>query len=179
MSEEAQTPSPWDKLDAETDDAWGAFRNYRDQLPPRRLKQCSIMRLEVLSRWYNQYNWHDRVTAYDRHLDKIRRDEREAIIKTDEKERAGRQLALLAGVQDLLDRELEKLLADSNATEAWGLLKVGEWNTLLESKIKLERLIHGESTEKTEVTVDFSKLTIDELRTLRALEKKLHGGENE
>lgn len=163
----------WDRLDTEGDDEWGAFRNYRDMLPPRRIKDASIKSTATLSAWYNRFNWHDRVTAFDRHLDGIRRAEREALIKVDEQVRTARHLGLLSGIEDVLDRELAKLNDDSRGTTAWGLLKVGELNQLVETVIKYKRLIHGETTENVGVKRDLSKLSLDELRQLRDLERKI------
>jgi len=181
MSDEESkvTVDVWDRLPTEDDTQWGAFRNYRDMLPPRRIKDASIKSTATLSAWYNQFNWAARVLAYDQHLDQMRRAEREALIKADARERAARHLSLVHGVQDVLDRELAKLAADSTASEAWGLLKVGEFTALMESAIKLERLVRGETTENVGVKRDLSKLSLDELRTLRDLEKKVAVDEDE
>jgi len=43
----------------------------------------------------------------------------------------------------------------------------------LEYATKIERLASGEATERTEQTYDLSKLSIEELKSLRAIRKKL------
>lgn len=172
-------PLQWERQAGEDEEAWGAFQRYRDQTPPRRVIHAAAKRTELLSRWYNEHAWRERVAAYDVHLDAIRRETREAVLKEDEKSRAARQLGQLKMVQDILDRELAKLWKESTEAVPFGTIKVGELNKLMANAITLERLIRGESTENhAAVSVELDKLTPDELRQLRALRAKM-GGEPE
>jgi hypothetical protein len=164
----------WERQPSEDDEAWKAFQSYRDQTPPRRAHQAAVKRTEMLSRWYNDHAWAERVAAYDRHLDAIRRETREALLKEDERDRAARQLAHIKGMQDIVDLEIAKLSRDARSTEAFGLVKVSELNKLMSNIIQCERLIRGQSTENVGVLdADLENLTPDELRQLSELRKKM------
>jgi hypothetical protein len=166
----------WERQPSEDDEAWKAFQSYRDQTPPRRMIHAAVKRTEKLSHWYNEHAWGERVAAYDRRLDAIRREQREAILKEDEKDRAARQLGQLKAVQDILDLELAKLTRDARASEAFGLVKVSDLNKLLANAITLERLIRGQSTENvSQADIDLDALSPDELRQLRELQQKMKG----
>lgn len=171
MADEIQA---WERQASETDESWTAFQSYRDQTPPRRMHHAAVRRTEMLSTWYNDHQWAERVAAYDRHLDAIRRATREAVLLEDEKDRAARQLGHLKGVQDIIDLELAKLWRDAKATEAFGLVKVSDLNRLLANAITLERLIRGQSTEQVNVDVNLDNLTPEELRQLRDLQRKMN-----
>lgn len=167
---------PWERQADEPEAAYEAFKGYLLQNPPRRLAHASVRHgAAALSRLFNTYAWSERVLAYDRHVERVRREEREALLRQDAKERAAADLALLQGVHDVLSREIAKLVRDSQATEAFGIVKVSDLNKLLGRKIELERLIHGESTENIGVTVDMSKLSIEELKELQRLQAKMAG----
>jgi hypothetical protein len=168
---------PWERQPAEDDEQWRCFQNFRDQVPPRRMAHAGVKRAADLSTWYNDHRWKERAAAYDRHLDEIRREQREAIHKLTEQERATRQLGQLAMVQDIIDLELSKLWADAKRSEAFGLVKVSDLNKLLNSAITLERLVRGQSTENVAVDIDLEKLSVEELRELRELQDKMGRGE--
>jgi len=164
---------PWERQPSEDDESWKAFQSYRDQTPPRRMYHAAVKRTSMVSQWYNNHAWAERAAAYDRHLDALRRQTREAILAETEKDRAARQLGQIKMVQDIIDHELAKLWRDTKATEAFGTVKVNELNKLMANAITLERLIRGQSTENVAVDVDLDNLTPEELRTMRALQQKI------
>jgi len=173
-AQSAELVLAWERQASEDDEAWKAFQSYRDQTPPRRIIHAAVKRTEKLSEWYNAFAWAERVAAYDRHLDALRRQTREAILKETEKERAARQLGQLKMVQDIIDIELAKLWRDAKATEAFGLIKPNDLNKLLANVITLERLVRGQSTENVaHAHVNLDALSPDELRQLRALQQKI------
>jgi hypothetical protein len=167
---------PWERQPSEGEEEWQAFRNYRDQAPPRRIQHVYVRRTADVSKWSADHCWSERVAAYDRHLDEERRTVREAVLKESEKERAARQLGQLKSVQDIIDLELAKLWRDAKNSEAFGLVKVNDLNKLMANAITLERLIRGQSTENVASTdVDLENLSPDELRQLRELQQKMKG----
>lgn len=168
---------PWERQDGEPDTAYQAFQGYFLQVPPRRMAHASVRHSTAeLSRLYNEWRWEERATAYDRHVQRIRQAERDAMLQQDEKERLAKMVAVLETTGEIISREMAKLLRDSLATEASGLVRPGDLNKLLGQWVTLQRLIHGESTENV-ATVDarLENLTPEELRTLRELHEKLAG----
>lgn len=166
----------WERQPSENDEAWEAFRSYRDQTPPRRTRHAAVKRSEKIVEWYNTHAWAERCAAYDRHLDDMRRKTREELLAEDEKERAAHQLGQLKMCQDIIDNELAKLWRDTKASEAFGTMKVNELTKLLEKAITLERLIRGQTTENIGAADgDLANLTPEELRQMRALQQKMNG----
>ncbi len=173
---------PWERQPEENDDHWKSFQQYRDQTPPRRIVHVGAKRREDVLRWYNEFRWKDRCDAYDRYLDDMRREQREAILKENEKERASRQLAQIKSVQDIVDRELAKLDRDTRESPAFGTVKVSELNKLIANTITLERLVRGESTENVghaASDLDLEVLSVEELRQWQELHKKMKKGGGE
>lgn len=172
---------PWERQDGEPEAAYEAFKGYVYQTPPRRLAHSSVRHsTEQLSRFYNEWRWQERALAWDRHVERIRVEEKEALLRQDEKERLAKMVAVLETAGEVISREMAKLLRDSLATEASGLVRPSDLNKLLGQWITMQRLIHGESTENV-ATVDprLEKLTPDELRTLQELHAKLVGEQDE
>lgn len=166
----------WERQTCDDDESWKAFVTYRDQLPPRRLigygKGVSN---NTLSKWYRDNGWRERVAAYDNHLDEIQRDEREKAVRQRASLVAAQQADLLTDAREILTRELEKLLSNSREIEG-SVLQPREIIRLLEQSIKLDRLIHGETTENNGPQVDLSKLSTEELKTLHEIQRKLATG---
>lgn len=163
----------WERQEDETDESWAAFRNYRDMLPPRRFRSAAARDVTTLQRWYNDFRWKARALAYDRWADKCRLDERAAILKQGEEERTARQLGVLLDAEDLAASELRKLLAVANENQGAGLIKPTDLVKLLELSVKYQRLLRGEATERVDTGPDMSKLSLEELEILKALEEKI------
>ena len=68
-----QTEQPWERQPGESEQAFEAFRIYRDLGMKRSnaevCKQLSKSR-QLISRWKSNYNWDERVRAYDNDLEK-------------------------------------------------------------------------------------------------------------
>jgi hypothetical protein len=171
----------WERQDGEPENAYEAFKGYVYQTPPRRLVHSSVKHgTSELSNLYNEWRWQERSLAYDRHVQKIRDDEREALFRQDEKDRVGKMLTVLEGMGEVLTREVGKLMKDSMASQVSGLLKPSELNKLMVTWITMQRLIHGESTSNVGVVdPSLEKLSIEELRELQRLQAKLAGEDEE
>lgn len=172
---------PWERQDEEPETAYVAFKGYVYQTPPRRLVHSSVLHgTAQLSALYNEWRWAERALAYDRHVQKIRDAEREVLLKEDEKSRTAAQLTMIKGMQQVANRELAKLVRDTEASTAFGTIRVSELNKLIGQAITLERLIRGESTENiSTVDVNVKKLTLEELRELQRLQAKMAEGDDE
>lgn len=172
MSDLAEVPEPWERQAAESDEAWLAFRAYRDMPPDERLlKRAAVVRMSTLSKWYRDHNWADRCTAYDAKFDKLRVEERERMYRRTAREVAIDHMVMLADTRELYTREFQKLLEASRQSEMHGLIKPETLVRMAETMVKLDRLVRGESTEHvaTSTEMDLSKLSIDEIRTLHEL----------
>lgn len=167
----------WERQETDTDDSWVAFVAFRDMKAPRRLLTVAVngSRLPTakLSEWYRAHAWKERADAYDRHMDRVVLEEREALLRQTSKEISAEHMTMLHAARELVQRELDKWLQASRETEAQGLLKVSDVNRLLENVVKLDRLIRDQSTEQVTVEMDLSKLTPEELKQLRTLREKI------
>jgi hypothetical protein len=70
---ELRQPQPWERQPRETEQAWEAFRTYRDLEPPRRNADVArrLGKAEaVMSRWSRRHRWHERVAAWENEQDR-------------------------------------------------------------------------------------------------------------
>lgn len=170
----------WERQPEEPEAAFEAFKGYVYQSAPRRLAYASVKAgTGQLSAWYNEWRWQERATAWDRHTQRIRDDEKEALIKQDEKARLAKMLTVLEGAGEVINREMAKLLRDCMRSEMFGLVKVADLNKLMGTWITMQRLLHGESTENVAINADLQRLSVDELRALQSLQAKMAGDEDE
>ncbi len=171
MSEPKEAPAPWERQPNEGEEAWLAFRAYRDMVPSERMiKHSAVKALPTISKWYRDHNWRERVEAYDRQFDKIAVEERERIYRRKAQEIAIDHMIMLSNARELVQRELAKINATSRETEMHGLVKVSELNKLMETVVKLDRLVRDEPTEIVgSRDLDYSALSPDELDKLNEL----------
>lgn len=164
---------PWDRQTDEPDDAFKAFVNYREMPMPRRVLSASSMATtRELWEWSSRFLWASRVKQYDDHLSGLAIAERESLVKQGAHEVYEQQLIILAELRQLVQREGLKWLDYSRSMQGPSILKAADFRNLVETTIKLDRLVRGESTENLASGGDMSKLTPDELWKLRELQKK-------
>lgn len=168
-------PQEWERWSGEPDDAWLAFKSFRDQMLPRRSIRPGGAPTAKVSEWMRVYSWQSRVESYDRHVDSARVAGVTAVAGETAKARAARDMALLVDAHELVARELTFLLDASKATDRPGTIKAGELIKLMEMSVKLGRLVHNETTDNPGPGIDYSKLSVDELRALHELMKKAKG----
>jgi hypothetical protein len=142
---------PWDRQPYETSRSYELFCTYRDMGIKRSLRKMkaavngspSVRRLQVLSaRW----GWVGRSRAYDDHLEREQRAQRE-------KERLAMhdrhaKVALLG--LNVAVKGLETLLTKVQSGE--GTVAPGDLTRLLDTAVRVERLARGESTDSHEVS---------------------------
>lgn len=172
-------PRPiWERGPLDTDQSWPYFVAYRNitsgartlariKNEPSNDVKRPVLRgesptLEKLSQWYLDQSWHDRVQAYDTHMDSVFQEEREALARLGGRKLAAEQMALLQTGKDAVEIELEKLLALARDSEH-AALKPGELVKLMETVLKYQRLVAGESTEVIEERSDLSDMSDEEL----------------
>lgn len=170
----------WDRLRNEDENAWLAFKAYRDQLAPRKRFRPGWPVADV-QRWSNEHFWSDRVRAWDEHLDAVHQLEMIGAVKEEARKR-GHQWALLAKTGcELVIRELGKLLRMSHAQEEAPLyqINVSQLAKIADLSFKMDRLLADQATEIVEsVRHDLSAFTPEELVTWRKLIAKSQPGPN-
>lgn len=164
-------PEPWERQDAESEEAWAAFRAYREMpADGRMITRAAIAPTATLSKWFNDHNWHERCRAYDAKFDQVRVEEREAMYRRAAKQIAIDHMLMLAEARELVQRELAKWTAASRDTNMHGLVKVNDLNRLFEIVVKMDRLVRGETTENVgSKDLNYANLSPEELDTLNAL----------
>ena len=167
-------PAPWDKQPREGVREYAAFRSYLDQQEPRSITRCHDSQGLRIPPWMAHHfmytwDWRARVVAYDAHVNRVMEEEREMQAKYGASQLAARHMSVLKMALDIAEAEFAKLHAQTMAHPDYPTLRPGVLLQLMERVVTLQRLVLGETTQKIEVTeeYDFSKLDLDEARTLR------------
>lgn len=161
----------WDRQDGETDEAFRAFVYYRDMPMPRRVDAWGQYGVAQVFRWHKEWAWNIRARAYDNHLSSFAVRCKEAEIAKSSKTIAEEHMAILADLRNVLQQEVAKLVEQSTSSAGGPVMRTGDMVRMLDSVVKLDRLVRGESTEKIE-TVDLSHMSDEELETYVELSKK-------
>jgi hypothetical protein len=130
---------PWTRLEDETDKAYRAFCIYRDAGPDKRTHE--YVREELgkasgytrwLEEWSSKYDWVDRASAYDDHLEEQRRQEYEEEM-TSGLAHAGARVRKLKDLHDRLEDELEENLwtEDVKIGPQGAQVRIKQYNTAL------------------------------------------------
>lgn len=154
----------WSRLENEPEDAWKAFLVYRDRSVGRSLYSLGCEPQRALD-WYNKYNWHDRVVAYDQLFDSEKTKARAAILARAEAEMSDEIKSQLFRLKELLSGEIARF-QDQWSTGTLPTLKPAEFAKLLELQIKYWRLVNGQTTDNNSHEFDFSKFSTEELQAL-------------
>jgi hypothetical protein len=164
----------WDRWEGEPDDAWNAFRVYRD-LPPnrRQIRKVASMSFDKLCRWHREFDWFTRCQAFDEANKELFTEEvRRQYLATAAIEYARSVEEQIGDMRELWDREVAKLLERSRDSEM-NMLKPTELLKLGELKFRAERLVSGQTTENVGTSdVDYDNLSSEELLQLNELMTK-------
>lgn len=143
---------PWERQPHETDEAWLAFRTFRDLDPPRTLgklrehytEQMTARHPSLFRNWSMKWRWRSRVAAYDVHLDRIRQRAHERTIE-DMSEKHARM------AQAGLTLVARRLMGNAEAGVTAIDMNEVEWRDLisgLSALVKLERVARGEPADR-------------------------------
>ncbi len=170
---------PWTRQPFDTDLAWFLFQEYLTLPIPRRLSDltrrpggCPISwaQLETLA-WED--GWKDRAAAWDRHLDALRLQTVEQVVKEDAAQRAARQGRVGKKLQTLAELELDKLIALASRKDGMpGVIQARDVIRAAGIGVRIERLALGDSTEKIETGPNLADFSVEELERLRELQEK-------
>jgi hypothetical protein len=145
-------PQPWDRVEGETPRAYAAFCVYRDLGPGRQL--CEATRIHYSGKkcqsqvkaWCRDNRWHERVRAYDTHMQRIREEAAAEAAAAEaaklEAERVQAKHERITAGRLAVQRVREALEATA-ATE----IPKGVLPQLLKAGADLDRLEDGEATE--------------------------------
>lgn len=161
--------APWERREAESQQAWEAFATYRDMGAERstaKVGQALSKSKALMDRWSSTHGWVERVVAWDAEQDRVKRD-----AQLDEVEAMGRRhaqqgQALLQALMAPAISLLKRLSSDEHAA-AWkaqldkmepieALALISKAASHWPNVMKAERLARGESTERID-----GKLTIE------------------
>lgn len=163
---------------------WWAFLYFRDTIPRPTYPQISDYlerwcRIRVaparIRRWARKNMWHDRVMALDRAMCRKVDQDRYDYLAENSTEVARRHLELIRNGLDYASEQLDRLL-DQAESDPTPQASIRELARVTKDLVQLERLIRGDTTERTEVRPDLSRLTSEELRRLSAIRSKLENG---
>lgn len=168
--------SPWSRQPGESETEYAKFEEYMNQTKPRVLRRPGNGGHIELQRTFRERKWAERVEALDVWMQSVLDYEMEGFLKETAKARAARHLAFLHDALSLVEMEFARLRARAEAGNHDGVIKPADLIRLSELVVKLRRLEFGESTENVgpAVTVDLSKMSLEELRTMKELAAKMH-----
>jgi len=162
----------------ETEPAWHAFIAYRSMKPEdRELDKLIEMRPNLnrkkVLEWFAKYDWEIRAAMFDKEAESQLRWMQ--LRKVEEMEKRQEELGKM-GLSAAL-KEMRKLLTTIDLAAGDRVLSTKQIIELGAFSAKLERLALGEPSEiiedKSQETMDLSELSVEDLRTLRNIHKKL------
>lgn len=142
-----QTEQPWERQPGESEQAFEAFKIYRDLGVKRSnaevCKQLSKSR-QLISRWKSKYEWDERVRAYDNDLEK----QQHAEAVKNLKDMTGRHIKIAMSLQRKALEALDKLkVEDMTPKDIKEYIKMA---TELERLNRLTSATKDESLEEEE-----------------------------
>lgn len=174
MSASAYEPDkPWARQPWDTDLGFALFQDYLAQAQPRTVKPAGGLSWAQVEAMARDCYWWARAALWDDHLAEIREQTIERVTEQTAEEVARRQLALTRDLQELASLEIGALRKVAKTANGFpGAIQPRDAIRAALVGIRLERLIMGEATDRTEVGPDLSNLDADDLRRLREIQAK-------
>lgn len=173
---EKYTPeTPWLPQPCDTDESFAFFQQWLFLPAPRQIRSLRTRQVpwERIDYWRRSHQWDLRAQAWDRHLAETRLQAVERV----EEALATRHALLAKRVQRLAGKELAKHERQSEEHDTIPILTPDMTLKYIRIGTTIEREAVGlpVSEPKGETGIDYSKLTLDEARTLRNLVAKAEG----
>lgn len=166
---------PWQRQPFDGDTEWAAFRVWLTAPIPRQpswLARMQGLPLYEINMWRAKYHWDARAAAFDNYAHQHFQDTVIEVLTGHGEDYANRHAKLIEQATDLLSNELRKFLEASQSTEMT-TISPSELIKLLDSTVKLDRLVKGEHTEHVKQDVDLTGLSPDDLIRLKELQSKV------
>ncbi len=166
---------PWARQPFDGELGWSLFSDYLMLPLPRKTQELAKRRglawtqIETLAA---EGHWKARAAYWDDHLAEIRTSTIERVTEETAEEVAKRQLSLTRAMQRLAAAEIAALERAQGPDAMPGTIPARDAMRFAVNGIRLERLIMGESTDRTETIPDVSGLSLEELREARRLQEK-------
>lgn len=142
---------PWYRRNGESPEDYARFLAFRDQAHPRSLTRVVVagyvVRSALCSELARQWDWHSRAASYDDEMRDLRDNEMQSVARLSARDRQLTQERIMGATVAVVERELGKLLAACEMSEAPGLVKAEVLLSKIPDVIKALRLLGGESTE--------------------------------
>jgi len=162
----ASARNPWDRADGETQTSFSRFRSYLSMAPPRSRAEAAELlgvKRRTVDTAMDRGRWVERAAAYD-----------DAMAKAADR-------AAMSTAEDMQRRHMEAVHAmlrrGVHAITEADLTEARDGVPMIDKAVRLERLLVGEATERTESRIssldrdpDLSRLTDDERAEWLALE---------
>lgn len=171
----SEIPDAWERQAGEGEDAYHKFLAYRDAPRPRRMVRPGAGNTAELYKVAREWNWFQRIEAYDRYIDRIRLEEVRKWNEQDAREVTAEHMAILRDMREFAAIEMSRILERAKQAAIDGTMKPAEVIRLTEVMLKYDRLLRNQSTESTLVVseTNLSEMTIDELREAQSLVQKM------
>lgn len=167
---------PWHRQPCDTPISWSLFSDYRDAGPGRSLAvlaRGSNLSWQQIHRTAREDAWTARANAYDEWLEGEREETIMEAVRENAEATAARHIHACKRLVKLGSQELEKYLRASSEGEMPGLLVPRDVLRFITLGIRAERLIRGDATDRVEQGPDLSRLSTDDLRTLREIQARV------
>lgn len=158
-----QHRDPWEQQDGETATLFNAFSIYRNLGLKRKLTEVAKeldISYQTVCRWSSEWGWRERVTAWDREMDREARER----LKLEQGVTAARHFDVANKMLDLVEMKVDDLFAD----DKWKSLQprdVKEWLAVL---TPIQRLSMDMATSISESRESDAQDANDALRELLA-----------
>ncbi len=168
--------NPWDQQANESSKAFERFALYRDMGAGRSLRKLGkdlALNASTLAEISKKHNWQERVVAFDAYVDKASQHNQIAQVKAMKR----RQIVLALRAQKVAEKGLKKLLRDMDDEHLLKKLSPEGLSKILDTGCRLERLNRDEPEQNVELVqqVNYDRLTLEEVETLRNLHAKAEG----
>lgn len=154
---------PWERRKGETARAFEGFQAYRDMGSERGLRKVAEKigtHQRSVERWSSQHDWVARAEAWDRHLDRKKREKMVEEVEKMAERHAKRAQLNIEAVSQISQAIIKKIRNDPDALEEYsvGTLvdMLGRVGYLFQQFAQVERLARGEATERVETSLEGS-----------------------
>ncbi len=185
----APPDNAWERQPDEPDGAWEAFVIYRDMGPGHRAIRKTAAQLSknetTMYEWSQRWDWVARCRAFDGYVDRQRVEAEISAVR----DMRRRHIEMSMAVQGAAALALNKIIAAEKEKKDLGL-KPSEVRDFIDLGLKIERInrgepeaiVHNTATSeappvqvKATIVHDYSRLSLDEMRTMRDLTRKAKG----
>jgi hypothetical protein len=165
----------WDRLDIEPERAYKAFESYRNLPSGRTLIEAYRQHVgnpnaakpsDTWSRWSKEFAWRERAAAYDAHIDRLREESMQKVIRQEAEEQA-RQLERMRGrFSELMTIAYCEAMDHLESGDFLSQMRPQDAINIIKLHFEVTQKMGDTNTQSTNSVVDWSE---DEQRELDAI----------